>query len=63
MNKQPYLRLSALIFGIVALVHLWRAVAGIPVHVGESLFPMWLSWGGAVVAGFLSFWGFRLSRE
>ena len=63
MNKKPYLFFTAVIFGIVGVLHLWRASMGIPVVVGEGEFPIWLSWCGAVVAGGLSFWGLRLSRQ
>ena len=63
MDKKPYLFISAGLFAVVAFLHLWRAIAGIPVHVGEGEFPLWLSWAGAVVAACLSIWGIRLSRS
>lgn len=55
-------RVAAFVFGIVALGHVIRAAAGIPVQLGSIAIPAWLSWVGATGAGVLSVWGFR-SRD
>jgi hypothetical protein len=60
MNK-AYLLVSASIFGVVAVLHLLRAVLGTSIDIGGASFPIELSWGGLVVAALLSIWGFRLA--
>ncbi|HLC66697.1 MAG TPA: hypothetical protein VJK52_03590 [Candidatus Nanoarchaeia archaeon] len=49
---------AAVIFGIVTLVHAIRLAANLPLTVGTWRAPLWLSWLGVVVAGYLSvlFW-------
>ena len=61
MRQKPYLRITATIFGVIALMHLLRVVFGIPIQVGEGLFPVALSWLGIVGGALLSIWGFRLA--
>ncbi len=49
------MKFSGVIFLVIALVHLWRIVNGIPIAFGTSFVPMWLSWVGVLVGGYLSF--------
>ena len=63
MTSKAYFAISATIFGLVALAHLFRVIYRVPVQVGEWAFPMWLSWCGLVVAVALCVWGFRLLRR
>lgn len=52
-------RVAASVFAVVALAHAYRAAAGLPVEVGSTVVPVWVSAVGAVVAALLSVWGFR----
>jgi hypothetical protein len=62
MNSQNRaLRVGGIIFGIVCLVHLWRLFAHIDIQVGTYHVPIWGSVVGAIVAGVLSLWMWRLS--
>lgn len=62
MNSQTRaLRVGGIIFGIVCLAHLWRLFAHIQIQIGSYLFPIWGSVAGAIVAGTLSLWMWRLS--
>ena len=62
MNSQTLaLRVGGIIFGIVCLAHLWRLFAHIQIQIGSYLFPIWGSVAGAIVAGALSLWMWRLS--
>lgn len=63
MNQKPYLLISALVFGIVAVLHLLRVILGLEVDVGGSPTPMALSWVGFVGAGALSVWSLRLLQS
>ena len=63
MIPKPYLLLTAVIFGVIAVLHLVRAILCVPVIAGGQSIPVWLSWAGAVGAGALSIWGFWLARR
>jgi hypothetical protein len=63
MTAINYSRLAALIFAIVAVLQLARAVSGWPVTVGTSIsIPLWASWIACVVAAGLAWLGFDASR-
>jgi protein-S-isoprenylcysteine O-methyltransferase Ste14 len=64
MSAKDYSRLAAIIFAIVALLQLVRAVSGLPVTVGGTTsIPLWASWVACVVATVLAWAGFNASRE
>lgn len=56
--SSSYAAVSALIFAIVALVHLARLVRGWPVQVGSFAAPMSVSRAGLAVSALLAIWGF-----
>jgi hypothetical protein len=58
MTAQHYSRLAAVIFGIIALLQLLRAISGFEIAVGGEILPIWPSWIAALVAGFLAYLGF-----
>ena len=62
MNPKPYLVVSGLVFGVVALIHLLRVVGGWSFVVDGWSAPMWVSWVGLLVAGLLCGWAFRLAK-
>jgi hypothetical protein len=53
-----YAAISALIFIVVAFVHLARLLKRWPVHVGSYEVPMSVSWFGLPVSASLAIWGF-----
>lgn len=53
---------SGIIFGIVALVHLYRIFHFFPVTFGTVVFPEWWSYVAFIVLGLLSVWMFVSSR-
>ena len=53
-----YVTVSALIFALVALVHLVRLAKRWPVQIGSSSIPIAASWVGLLVAAVLAIWGF-----
>jgi hypothetical protein len=63
MTAKNYSRLAALIFAIVAVLQLVRAVSGWPVTVGTTIsIPLWASWIACVVAAGVAWLGFDASR-
>ena len=62
MKDKTFINTAAVIFGIVALLHLWRAVGGLPLIVGTYELPVFLSYAAVLVTGYLSYWGFKLAK-
>ena len=60
---KQYCLISAVIFGVVAVLHLLRVVNGWSFVIGPLDVPTWLSGGGAVVAAALCVTGLRLARR
>lgn len=58
MSARGYARLAAVVFTIVAVLQLLRALTGFEIAVGGEVMPLWPSWVAAVVAGFLAYLGF-----
>ncbi len=63
MTEKPFATVAAVIFALVALLHLLRLVMGWPVIIDTWTVPMWVSWVGLVVAGGLSYYGARLAMH
>jgi hypothetical protein len=53
-----YAAVTALVFAIVAVLHLVRLVKGWSVQIGPHSVSMSVSWFGLVVAALLAIWGF-----
>ena len=47
------------VFGIVALLHLWRALSGAELVIGTLSIPPWGSVVGFLVAGCLSYLNYK----
>ncbi len=62
MNKS-YAIVSAILFGIVALLHLLRGFLGWEVAIGDYMLPVTDSWAVFGVAICLAVWGIRGSRS
>lgn len=60
MTVRSYALTSSVIFLLVAVLHLVRVILQESISIGGWQFPMWASIVAIVVAGFLSFAGFRL---
>ena len=58
-----YVRVSGVVFGVVALVQALRLFEQWPVQVGPFAVPMWFSWIALLVAGGLCIWAFGSGRR
>jgi uncharacterized membrane protein YecN with MAPEG domain len=56
--SNAYAAVSALIFTIVAVMHLVRIISRWSVVIGPRSISMNVSWAGLVVAALLGIWGF-----
>lgn len=63
MSARTYCTVSAVVFAVVAIAHLARAVQGMPVSIGGWQAPVAISWAAVLIAGGLALWGFRTSAR
>jgi len=63
MKQKTYFIIAAIIFLIVAILHLLRAISGLPLIFGVWELPLWLSWIAFIIAGFMSYVGFTLAGK
>lgn len=63
MDHKKYCVVSGTLFALVALAHLLRIVADMPVQVDDFAIPMWVSWIATIVPAGLAFWAFRIARQ
>lgn len=54
---------TAVIFLIIAVLHLMRVVLGWYAEIGGWTVPFWLSWVAVIIAGFLAYVGFKLANK
>jgi len=54
MDKNRYLMLASVIFGLIALMHLLRSVFIWPASIGTFNIPVYFSYFGVLAAGVLS---------
>ena len=59
MNQSTYMKVTGIIFLVIAVLHLYRAIASLPVVIGDFSIPVAASWIGVVIAGFLSYRGLK----
>jgi len=50
------------VFSLIALGHAIRLLFGWHITVENIVVPVWISWIGLVIATYLAYQGFRLSR-
>ena len=61
MIAHQYSLLAALIFALVAVLQIVRAVARWPITIGQTSVPIWASWVAGGVAIILAWLGFAAS--
>ena len=62
MTPKTYGLITAILFTLVAISHLWRIANGVDLDLGEQAVPMIISWIGFIVTATLAFFGFKLAR-
>ncbi len=63
MDPKSFSGLAGIIFLLVSLAHLLRAVMNWPVTIADWTVPMWLSWLAFLAAGALGFLGLMLAAH
>jgi len=59
MERSSYRTISGIVFGLIGLGHGIRAALQVPVQLGSTSIPVWVSWVAVVVAGVFCVWAFR----
>ena len=62
VQQKNYLQITAVIFLVIAVLQALRLVLGWHAEIGGWEVPLWLSGIAVVVAGTLSYLGFKLSK-
>ena len=62
MTAAGYSLLAAVVFSLVAILQIVRAVMMLPVTVGQTSIPVWASWVACAVAIVLAWLGFSASH-
>ena len=57
MDAKSYSRVAAIIFAIIAILQLVRALSGWELTLNGAAIPLWASWLASVVAGALAWLG------
>lgn len=63
MTIKSFCTLAAAIFALIALLQLIRIVLAWPITLNGADVPFWASWIAVIVAGALSFVGFRATQS
>ena len=59
MQQKTYNIVTAVLFLVVALLHLLRIILDWPAQIGGLSIPLWASWLALIVAAALAYLGFR----
>lgn len=63
LSGKTYLYIVGTITGVIAIVHLVRVFTGSDFEILGWYMPIYLSWIGVIVAGYLSYMSFRLASR
>lgn len=57
-----YVRVTGLIFLVVAVLHVLRIFTGFEVEIADYELPVWISFAGAAIAGYLAWTSQKLKK-
>jgi hypothetical protein len=63
MSQKTFCFVAGLIFLLVTFMHAMRLVLRWDAMIGGWMVPIWVSWVGVLLAGYLAFEGLRKSRS
>ncbi len=58
IDRNTYVTVSGLIFAAIAVLHAGRIAYGWNAEIGGWMMPMWFSWVGVAIAGYLAYSAF-----
>ena len=62
MTQRTFSLITAVLFFLIALLHAVRLLRGWQVTIEGAFVPIWISWIGLVIAAYLAYQGFLLSK-
>ncbi|MBU6323172.1 MAG: hypothetical protein KGI41_00965 [Patescibacteria group bacterium] len=62
-SERNLLYIAGIVFAAVAIVHLMRLAFNVDVALGTFEVPMWLSWIGVIITGYLSYTSFHFALK
>ena len=62
MTQRTFSLITAVLFSLIALLHVARLLRGWQVTIEGVVVPIWISWIGVAIAAYLAYQGFRLAR-
>jgi hypothetical protein len=62
MTQRTFSLVTAMLFLLIALLHAIRLVRGWQITIEGAVVPLWVSWIGLAITGYLAWQGFRLAR-
>ncbi len=63
MSQKMFSATAGVIFLLIALLHAFRIVFGVEWIVEGWTVTMWVSWVAVLIAAYLAYQGFRLSKK
>ncbi len=63
LSQTMFSATAGVIFLLIAVLHALRVVFGTEAVLEGWALPMWVSWVAALIAAYLAYQGFRLSKE
>jgi len=62
-KQKDYILVVTALFGVMAFFHLIRALYRWEAIIGGQALPLWMSWVGIAIAGYLSWVGYKLWQK
>ena len=63
MTNKLFYTLTAVIFSAVAIMHILRLVYGWEALIGGFMVPMWVSYIGIIIGGFLAYTAIKIGSK
>lgn len=63
MNQKSFSTIVGVVFSLIAILHLLRAVYGWEAVIGGWAMPLWASWVALVAALYFAYTSFRLAKK
>lgn len=63
MKEYLYYQTVAIVFSVIGIVHLVRALQGWEIEVSGAAIPVWVSWAAFIIAGYLAIRGFQMAQR
>ena len=63
MSPKTYHLATGIFFGGIAILHLFRVLMSWELIANNAYMPMWVSWIGIVVFGYLAYYAFSTKRH